>query len=117
MRDFQVVSSSAAPGHHSFEVVIPRNSRYFAGHFPRRRILPAVAHLLVVDHLLRQSLGSEAWIARVDRYRLLQPIGPGDRLSVRLEFQRGSASARFTLDRGETRLSDGSFEWALDVQR
>jgi 3-hydroxyacyl-[acyl-carrier-protein] dehydratase len=113
VHDFRVVTSSPGRGNHAFEVVIARGSRFFAGHFPQKPILPAVAHLFVVGHLLRRSLGRKARIVSVDRYRLLEPIGPGDRLSVLLELRPDSFSGRFTLDREGARVSQGDFEWAL----
>ena len=118
MSDYEIIGPAAAGP--SMEVVVGAGSRFFAGHFPGRPVLPAVAQLMLVEALLRRACGGGARIVAVDRLRLLQPSGPGDRLTVRLEPGGSGAagvgatagSARFRIERGATHVSEGVLHWS-----
>jgi 3-hydroxymyristoyl/3-hydroxydecanoyl-(acyl carrier protein) dehydratase len=114
MADFDVIAGS--DGEPAIDVVVGETSRFFTGHFPGRAILPAVAQLVLVEELARRSLDPRARLRTIEHLRLLRPVYPGARLSVRLHVPRAGAPVRFEIDQGTTRASEGAFRWATDPQ-
>lgn len=114
MRDFEIVGESAET--RSLSALIGEGSRFFAGHFPGRPILPAIAHLTLVDELLRRTFGEDAFITSIERLRVAQPALPGDLLEIRLvpDGADPTRSARFTISRGGALLSEGLLGWARE---
>jgi 3-hydroxyacyl-[acyl-carrier-protein] dehydratase len=110
--DLEFESSSRSDG--GVGVVVGRDARFFLGHFPGRPLLPAVAHLLIVETVLRRMHGDAIRLTSVDRLRLLLPVAPGDCLVVRLSAIAGSGGGRFTIERDGAPVSDGVFGWAQD---
>ena len=109
MDDFEVLGFSAAE--QSMEVFLGASSRFFAGHFPDHPMLPAIAHLVLVETLVKRCLGEGAGILTVERARWLRPVPPGTRLRVRLTEGRDPAQIRFAIDGDEERVSEGLLTW------
>jgi len=107
--EYQIVGGSEHE--QSLDVVVGADCRFFEGHFPGRPILPAVAQLALVEELLRRTIGRTVRIVALDRLRMLQPVEPGERLSLRLRAGTDPTTARFEIDRGPTRISDGIVGW------
>lgn len=78
-------------------IELPRDSPYFAGHFPGHPILPGIAHLAL-------AAGSRP-LAEVRTLKLRKPVLPGGVLDLSLEEKDGVA--RFEIRRGEETVSNG----------
>lgn len=107
--DFETLSFSAAE--RAMEVLVGATSRFFAGHFPGRPLLPAIAHLVLVDELVKRCLGEQTGLVAVQRARWKRPVLPGTRLRVRLLEAGDSSSLRFEIDGDGERVSEGLLAW------
>ncbi|MFP5289305.1 MAG: beta-hydroxyacyl-ACP dehydratase, partial [Thermoanaerobaculia bacterium] len=72
-------------------IEIPRDSPFFAGHFPGHPILPGIAHLAL-------AAGGRP-LAEVRTLKLRKPVLPGDVLDLSLEEAEGLV--RFEIRKGE----------------
>ena len=77
------------------------NEPYFAGHFPKRPVMPGVliieamaqtAAVLVVQTLGREAEGKLVYFMTVENARFRRPVLPGDTLHVRVSKQRNRGS-------------------------
>ena len=109
MDDFKTLSFSVSE--QSMEVSLGAGSRFFADHFPDRPLLPAIAHLVLVDDLVRRCLGERAEVVAVERARWNRPVSPGARLRVRLSSARIPTQLRFEVEEGGARVCDGLLTW------
>lgn len=94
-------------------VALEADARWFAGHFPGAPILPGVAHLVLVERALSGLLGTPMRIAAVPSLRLRVPLGPGDRLALRLS-PAGEDAVRFEVRRAAELASQGTIVGAPD---
>jgi 3-hydroxyacyl-[acyl-carrier-protein] dehydratase len=76
---------------------VPINQPFFAGHFPRRPVMPGVliieamaqtAAVLVVQTLGSQSEGKLVYFMSVDEARFRKPVMPGDTLYIHVTKER-----------------------------
>ncbi|MGH9465017.1 MAG: hypothetical protein ACRD0X_05185, partial [Thermoanaerobaculia bacterium] len=82
-------------------------SSYFAGHFPGRPVLPAVAQLGIVQLALASLPGRQMSIVVVERLRCARPVLPGERLALDLDWGAGCTRVRFVFSLATDRVSDG----------
>jgi 3-hydroxyacyl-[acyl-carrier-protein] dehydratase len=94
---------------------IPRDSAYFAGHFPERPILPAVAQLALVVNALARPGGPRTTLRAIPYLRLRQLVRPGD--SLRLGAHEDGEQIRFELRRGDELVSNGALVLGEPVRR
>lgn len=87
-----------APGR--FDVSVPPDSAFFAGHFPGVPVLPGVVQLGIV----LQALGHPK-LAEIVHLRLRHPVLPGDRLELTL--QERDTEVQFDLTRAGERVAHG----------
>lgn len=106
MDDFEVLTLD--PAERSMDVLVGSGSRFFAGHFPDRPLLPAVAHLVLVDELTRRCLGPDVSIVAVPQARWTRPVRPGARLRVHLLEAGEPDHCRFAIDADGERAADGT---------
>ena len=78
-------------------IELPRDSPFFAGHFPGHPILPGIAHLALA--------AGDRPLAEVRNLKLRKPVLPGDVLDLSLEEKDGLL--RFEIRRGEEAVSNG----------
>jgi 3-hydroxyacyl-[acyl-carrier-protein] dehydratase len=72
------------------------NEQFFAGHFPGRPVMPGVlmieamaqtAAVLVVATLGAEAEGKLVYFMTIDEARFRKPVGPGDRIELRVVRQ------------------------------
>ena len=91
-------------------VRIPEDAPAFAGHFPGKPILPAIAQIGLVLQALSERRGRPARLRVLTGLRFRRTVGPGDRLDVETEGE--DRRWRFTLRRGGEVVSSGRLEVA-----
>lgn len=97
---------------HRAGVTVAADSPWFAGHFPGRPVLPAIAHVEIAYRLHRVA-GERGYLAGVDAMRFSEPVRPGDRLVAHLTACDEAGRGRFRLSRaeGDVEISSGAFLW------
>lgn len=66
---------------------VPENSPWFSGHFPGEPILPGIALVYVVKQAIQQEAqkrGEQFELRALKRIRFVQPVRPGDPLSLNI---------------------------------
>ena len=81
-------------------IKIGANHPYLAGHFPGAPVLPAIAHLRLIEHIASREFTS------ISRARFFEPVVPGDELQLSLE--RDGDEISWTLRRGRRPVSKGT---------
>ncbi len=96
-----------------FSVEVPRECPAFAGHFPGRPILPGVAQLALVEEgiarlRVERSVGSMFCpaLTEISGLRFRRPMGPGEKLELRLLPVAAANAFRFEL-RAEGSVATG----------
>jgi 3-hydroxyacyl-[acyl-carrier-protein] dehydratase len=73
------------------------NEQFFVGHFPGKPVMPGVliieamaqtCAVLVVHTLGENAEGKLVYFMSIDEARFRKPVGPGDRLHIRVEKQQ-----------------------------
>lgn len=104
---FDVVDARVEGRHLQAVVVVGERSGVFAGHFPGRPVLPAVAHLAIVTRLAAEHLLPACEITAVDLLRVSRPVRPDDRLELVIEHDPAAGLLTFSATRAGEPVSDG----------
>lgn len=110
--DFVVERAEVEGERARLRVLVPRDLRFFEGHFEGNPMLPGIAQLLGLAHRrgreLFGDLGRETKIARV---KFEAVIRPGDALDVVLErspgIREGETQVRWEIARDGARCASG----------
>jgi hypothetical protein len=97
-----------------FDVHVPRNYGYFAGHFPGHPILPGAAQLSeIVLPCVRRARPELGDLVRMARLKFQERILPDDRIEVSLSFGADPRQVDFALRRATTVCAAGRLSFAL----
>jgi len=82
----------------------------FAGHFPGRPLLPAVAQLRLAEALAQRAGGGAVRLRGGATFKCLKPVLPGDTLQLRLQ-RLATGNFRFTLSDADGVKSRGTLQF------
>ena len=77
------------------------NEPFFPGHFPQKPVMPGVlileamaqtAAVIAVDFLGEDAQGRVVYFMGIDGAKFRKPVGPGDRLAMKLTKTRGGGA-------------------------
>lgn len=96
---------------------VPRDLRFFEGHFEGNPMLPGIAQLLALAHRrARAAFGELGREKRIVRVKFEAVIRPGDVLDLTLErgpgIGAGETQVRFDISREGTRCASGAIVYA-----
>jgi 3-hydroxyacyl-[acyl-carrier-protein] dehydratase len=92
-----VVSGESAVGIKNVTI----NEPFFPGHFPQKPVMPGVlileamaqtAAVIAVDSLGEEAQGRVVYFMGIDGAKFRKPVGPGDRLEMKLKKTRGGGA-------------------------
>lgn len=107
-RDFLLDEVTEVEGGWRSTVRVEESSPWFEGHFPGGAILPAVGQVELVVALHDQLSGRKLILGAIPNLRLMNPVRPGDRLTVDLRPDEDRVS--FHLESAERqKVSTGAF--------
>ncbi|KQC09842.1 MAG: hypothetical protein APR62_13135 [Smithella sp. SDB] len=91
---------------------VPADSPWFSGHFPGEPILPGVALVAAVKQaILEEALkkGMQLQLHSLRRVRFMQPVRPGDKLSISINSEDvgDDVSFSFKIMKKENIVSSG----------
>lgn len=94
---FDLLASRISGDSFELEMCFPAECPYFEGHFPTRKILPAVAQIDIVMRLASQRLGASLALAGIPRVKFQKPMSPfvAYVLAVRRNASAGSLEFSF----------------------
>lgn len=93
--------------HASLQLHLPAELFWFRGHFPQHPILPGVTQLNWVMQYARQLLAIEAEFKGIEVVKFQQPLLPGQRVLLQLEWQPERHKLLFSYRVGEATTSSG----------
>ncbi len=86
-------------GHIEATAEVPADSIWFSGHFPGEPILPGIALI----HLVKEAIAQEAAgrgiplkLCALKRVKFMQPVRPGDVLSVSIHSEKAGKDFLFS---------------------
>ena len=109
--DFSFGETTVAEDGWTVQVVVPEGCRYFEGHFPEQPILPAIAHLALVEAVCRRVTEEDGRLGGIESIRLRQPVLPSSTLTVSISKPAGDR-LRFVVRNGDKVASQGTLGWA-----
>jgi acyl-coenzyme A synthetase/AMP-(fatty) acid ligase len=94
---FDLLASRISGSSFELEMCFPAECPYFEGHFPTRKILPAVAQIDIVMRLASERLGASLALAGIPRVKFQKPMSPfvAYVLAVRRNASTGSLEFSF----------------------
>lgn len=94
----------------TFTVVFPGEYRYFDGHFPEMKILPAVVQVDYVLSVLKEKTGLTPVVDRIPRMKFQNPIFPDLQVKVNIIWDREKrkVSFEFSSEDGTIKYSKGN---------
>ncbi|MBF9015477.1 MULTISPECIES: AMP-binding protein [unclassified Oceanispirochaeta] len=110
-----IVSSSFAGNSYESVLSFPENYRYFEGHFPEMKILPALAMFDWVIKIMSDQLESSLSVVKIPRMKFKNPIFPNQ--SVKLSIKHVQDQMRINFDyrnaEDNTLLSSGKIHYEV----
>ena len=70
------------------QIVVPKDSAWFDGHFPGMPLLPGIAQLAMVEAVIAQTWPAQPQVARYSRVRFKLKIAPGAPVTVTVTRQK-----------------------------
>lgn len=90
----------------SAEVIVPPNSLWFCGHFPKDPVLPAIAQLNIIYDIIQQF--HSVHLIEIKRVRFRRIIRPNERIYVSVGIHTdGSRSCSFKMSVNEEIACNG----------
>lgn len=108
MNSFEILDRTTREQEYRLLVRIPAASPFFEGHFEGRPILPAVAHLALVQESLEDLWAAPVVIESIERARFRAPVAPADELEVLLVLSECGGRVRFDVTRNGVQVSSGA---------
>jgi len=81
----------------ALEFVIAAESRYFDGHFPEFKLLPAVAQFELVVRMADRYFGTGIDVARLRRIKFSTVVLPGTVVRMELHYREQKKEVAFSL--------------------
>ena len=100
--DFNVSANSAY-----FDLIFPKNSSFFEGHFTEMPILPGVVQLFFVKEFIKDAFNLDFVPQKVKKVKFSSIIRPDEK--VRLNLVKTEKSVDYKFTKGETVFSSGTF--------
>lgn len=108
MNSFEILDRTTHEQGYQLLVRIPSASPFFEGHFEGRPILPAVAHLALVQESLEDFRAAPVVIESIEMARFRAPVAPADELEVLLVLSDCGSRVRFDVTRNGVQVSNGA---------
>lgn len=89
-------SEETAKGMWNFTLIIPSGSAYFSEHFPAMRLLPAVAEIDIIAHLLKTYIHKDFTLQEIVQSKFSSPIIPDEKIQLSLKVEDDKGIVRFT---------------------
>ncbi|MGO4746555.1 3-hydroxyacyl-ACP dehydratase FabZ family protein [Serratia quinivorans] len=93
--------------HASLQLHLPAELFWFRGHFPQHPILPGVTQVNWAIQYAHQLLAIEAGFKGIEVVKFQQPLLPGQRVWLLLEWQPARQKLLFSYRVGEATASSG----------
>ena len=91
----EILSESEILNGWIFEIVFPEYYRYFDGHFPEMKILPAVAQVDWILKKIKEKTGRSVQVDRMPRIKFKNPIFPDQKISVKITLKEEISKVTF----------------------
>ncbi len=78
---------------------VPPDSPWFSGHFPGEPILPGIALIHIVEQTIAQEAAGRGILLKqcaLKRVKFMQPVRPGDALSVSVRIEEAEKNFLFS---------------------
>lgn len=100
----------------NYQIVFPENYRYFNGHFPNYKLLPAVVQMDWVINQLNKKHSEHLYLISIKRFKLKSPIFPETKVNLTLNFNKESGALSFSYSNAETNTNYSTAKVTLGVK-
>ena len=102
-----VIASVIAPEEAKFDLIFPKNSNFFKGHFNIMPILPGVVQLFFVKEFIKDVFGVDFIPEKVKKVKFSSVIKPD--MKVRLDLKKNDTTVEYKFTKDDTIFSSGTF--------
>ncbi|MGL1936859.1 MAG: hypothetical protein OCD01_17660 [Fibrobacterales bacterium] len=92
----QVISTTQSANQITQQLIFPKNYRYFDGHFPSFKLLPAVAQIDYTMEVIALFLDQPFSLVRIPRIKFKKPILPDVTVDLTIVANNDKSSLSFT---------------------
>ena len=103
-----VVHNTVAQDIAEYELIFPKNSNFFEGHFTGVPILPGVVQLFVAKDFIKSAFHLDFVPEKIKRIKFSSIIKPD--MQVKLSLRKKESSVDYKFTKGDICYSSGSFE-------
>lgn len=113
----EVIARHVDGGRLELQLDVATDCPWFVGHFPGQPILPGVVQIGWASHFAAELIEHDTPPAVLDRIKFKRPIGPGARLTLRLERAGDKVSYEYLLAEAGTAItaSSGVLNYAIET--
>ncbi|MDA3810735.1 MAG: AMP-binding protein [Spirochaetaceae bacterium] len=97
-----IISESEIENGWIYEILFPKNYRYFDGHFPEMKILPAVVQVDWVMKKVEEKTGMTIHLERIPRLKFNNPIFPEKKVNVKIIYKPETLKISFEYRSSDT---------------
>ncbi|MDC7219031.1 MAG: AMP-binding protein [Spirochaetales bacterium] len=104
----EVLSREREGNSWTYRLCFPQNYRYFEGHFPELKILPALAQINWILLELEREIGKEAVMVSMPRIKFKNPVFPEREMVVQFSYKEDRGTLSFSYTDGESGIACSS---------
>lgn len=108
--NYKIINAEVSENKATIEIVVPKASDYFNGHFDEFQLLPAVVQVDLIMKLSCKYLNTTLNLQKIQRTKFMSPVFPDTPFIIEIEHEPAKARMKFSISNKDgKKFSNGSF--------